>query len=68
MRLSEKSVKSLRILLKERFGLDYTDEQAQEAGMAIIRYMTVKAQREQDLTNYKEYENGQEPGNYGTTK
>ncbi len=54
MRLSSKHIKKLQLLLKEIHGLDYTDEQAQEAGMAIMRFVQVKAQRTQELANLKE--------------
>lgn len=64
MRLSSESIKSLQVLLRELHGLDYTDEQAQEAGMAIMRFVAVKAQRERDLTKNKDYEDGQVPGNH----
>lgn len=56
MRLSSERVKSLQVLLKELCGLDYTDEQAQEAGVAIIRFVSVKAQRKRELS--KNEENG----------
>ena len=52
MRLSNGRIKSLQALLKE-LGLEYTNEQAQEAGMAIMRFVIVKAQRQQELTNKK---------------
>ncbi len=38
-------------------GKDYTDEQAHEAGMAIMRFVIAKAQREQELLNNKEISN-----------
>lgn len=49
MRLSSERIKSLQILLKELTGQDYTDEQAQEAGMAIMRFVIAKAHRKQEL-------------------
>jgi len=55
MRLSNERIKALQVLLKEEFGLDYTDEQAQVAGMAIMRFVIAKAQRKQDLA--KEWKN-----------
>jgi hypothetical protein len=50
MRLSTDRIKSLQALLKEQCGLEYTEEQAQAAGMAIIRFVMAKAQREKELT------------------
>ncbi len=44
MKLSIERVCSLKILLKE-LGLDYTDEEVQSAGLAIMRFVLVKAQR-----------------------
>lgn len=58
MRLSSECIKSLQALLKEEFGFDYTDEQAQEAGMAIMRFAAAKALRRKKLANNKEYEDG----------
>jgi len=56
MRLSSERIKTLQALLKEEFGLDYSDEQAQEAGLAIMRFVIAKTQREKELSNHKEYE------------
>jgi hypothetical protein len=44
-RLSTTHIKALQRLLKERFGLDYTDEQAQQAGLAIMRFAIAKELR-----------------------
>ncbi len=65
MRLSSEQVSSLKVILKEHCGLDYTDEQAQEAGLAIMRFVAVKSRREQELTHNKEVSNEQVSGNYG---
>lgn len=51
MRLSTQQITSLKALLKEHTGKDYTDEQAQEAGMAIMRFVIAKSQREKESTN-----------------
>jgi hypothetical protein len=51
MRLSSERITSLQALLREKYGLELTDEQAQEAGMAIMRFVIAKAQREKELTN-----------------
>jgi hypothetical protein len=45
MRLSQTHIKALQRLLKEKFGLDYTDEQAQQAGLAIMRFAIAKKLR-----------------------
>lgn len=45
MRLSQKHIKALQQLLREQFGLDYTDEQAQQAGLAIMRFAIAKELR-----------------------
>lgn len=58
MRLSNERVKSLQALLKELHGLDYTDEQAQGAGMDILRFMIAKAQRKQQLIRSEGNNNG----------
>lgn len=54
MRIHSDQIKSLQALLRQ-LGLDYTDEQAQEAGIAIIRFVIAKAQREEQLLE-KDYE------------
>ena len=48
MRINSDHIKSLQAILRE-LGLDYTDEQAQQAGLAIIRFVIAKAQREKQL-------------------
>lgn len=57
MRLSNERIKTLQTLLKEEFDLDYSDEQAQEAGMAIMRLVVAKTRRKQELIRNKENEN-----------
>lgn len=59
MRLSEERIKCLRTLLREHCDLELTDEQAQEAGMAILRFVLAKAQRKRELAKYKENDYGQ---------
>lgn len=54
MRLNDKRIKELQELLKELYGIEYTAEQAQEAGIAIIRFVLAKTQRQQQLKNDKE--------------
>ena len=61
MRLSNERIKSLQALMREKYGLELTDEQTQEAGFAIMRFVIAKAQREKELI--KEMEN-----NYGQPK
>jgi len=50
MRLSKKQLTSLKVILRELYGLELADEQVQEAGMAIIRFVIAKARRKQLLT------------------
>lgn len=50
MRLSSERIESLQALLKELHGLDYSTEQAQEAGLAIMRFVLAKHQYEQQPT------------------
>lgn len=55
MRISDERIKQLQALLKEQFDLDFTNEQSQEAGLAIMRFTLAKTQRQQNLTdNHKE--------------
>lgn len=51
MRLSANRIKELQVLLKELYGLNYTDEQTQEAGLVIMRFVIAKAQRQRQLNN-----------------
>jgi len=47
MRISPERIKELQKLLKEQTGKNYTDEEAQEAGLAITRFTTAKEQSRQ---------------------
>lgn len=58
MRISPKLIESLKLLLKEQSGLDYTDEEVQEAGIAIMRFTAAKLQRANTLSGYKEADDG----------
>lgn len=51
-RISPDRIKELQKLLKEQAGKDYTEEEAQEAGLAIMRFVLVKEQRRHE-TNQK---------------
>jgi hypothetical protein len=44
-RISPKRIKELQKLLKEQMGKDYSDEEAQKAGLAIMRFTLAKKQR-----------------------
>lgn len=59
MRLSNERIKALQELLKKLYGLELTDEQTQQAGLQIMRFVVAKAQRERELTNKKGQNNGQ---------
>lgn len=59
MRLNERRIKGLQVLMREKLGLELTDEQAQDAGLAIMRFLVAKAQRKQELVNYEENVNEQ---------
>lgn len=50
VKLSPKQIKELEKLLQEETGKDYTDEEAQEAGLAIMRFVYAKMQRERKST------------------
>ena len=56
MRLSAKRIKALQTLLNKELGLKYDDAKAQEAGLAIMRFVIAKSQREHELTKLKENE------------
>ena len=49
VRISPHHLKKLQRLLKEQTGKDYSNEEAQEAGIAIMKFVLVKEQREQEL-------------------
>ncbi len=49
MKFSDERIKELQAILKEEFGLDYTAEQTQEAGIAIIRFVLAKTQRQLNI-------------------
>lgn len=48
-RISPKRIKELQKLLKEQTGRDYTDEEAQKAGLSIMRFVVAKEKRKQEL-------------------
>lgn len=49
MRLSPEQIKKLQKLLKEQTGKDYSDEEVQKAGLAIMRFVLAKEQRKHDI-------------------
>lgn len=51
MRLGTARIKALRDLLKKEFDLDYDDEEAQQAGLAIMRFTLAKLKRSHSLNN-----------------
>lgn len=52
-RISPERIIELQKLLKKQTGKDYTDEEAQEAGLAILRFVVAKEQRRQELGGNK---------------
>lgn len=50
-RISPERIKELQKLLKEQTGKDYTDEEAQQAGLAIMRFVIAKEQYRQELSD-----------------
>lgn len=58
MRLSSQRIETLRALLRELHDLELTDEQTQEAGLAIMRFVKAKSQRKYELIK-KDSDNGQ---------
>lgn len=50
VRISPERIKELQKLLKEQTGKDYSDEEAQEAGLAIIRFVIAKERRRHELS------------------
>lgn len=50
MRLSPERIKELQKLLKEQTGKDYTDEEAQQAGLSIMRFVVAKEQRNREAS------------------
>jgi hypothetical protein len=59
MKLGSENVAKLQKLLKEELGLDYSETEANEAGLAIIRFVEVKRRRADELRNVKGDGNGQ---------
>lgn len=53
-RISPERIKELQKLLKEQTGKDYSSEEAQEAGLAIIRFVIAKERRRQQLRSEAE--------------
>ncbi len=59
MRLSRERIINLQALLREHCDLDYSEEQAQEAGAAIMRFVVAKSQRQTAASSIKENGNEQ---------
>lgn len=53
MRISDKRLKELQKLLKEQTGKDYSDEDAQQAGLAIMRFVLAKEKSNHELKRTK---------------
>lgn len=51
MRISEQHITNLQALLKEVTGKEYSREQAQEAGIAIMRFAAAKLHSQFESTN-----------------
>jgi hypothetical protein len=49
MRLSDERIKELQKILLDECGLELTDEEAQQAGLAIMRFVLVKETRKREL-------------------
>jgi hypothetical protein len=59
MKLSPENIAKLQKLLKQELGLDYSEIETNEAGLAIIRFVEVKRMRVNELRNVKGDGNGQ---------
>lgn len=73
MKISDDQIITLQKLLNDVLGLNYTQEEAQQAGNAIIRFVAVKRWREQERQKIEaiireENGDGQLPGNYRATQ
>lgn len=42
MRISSQRIEELKMLLKKHYNLDYDDEQVQQAGRAILKFVGLK--------------------------
>lgn len=51
MRLSHKQIKELQALLLEMTGKEYSPEEAQTAGLAVIRFVSAKELQKHQLSN-----------------
>lgn len=51
MRVSSTDLEKLRELLKAEYALDYSPEQAQEAGLAILRFVVAKESRRREAVH-----------------
>lgn len=51
MRLNDEQIEKLQKLLKEETGRDYTKEETQQAGLAIMQFVLAKELRKKELEN-----------------
>lgn len=64
MRLSQERINALQKVLKDQYDLELSDEEAQEAGLSIMRFVKAKYLRKQELNNnQRSNDNGQGNGN-----
>lgn len=53
MRFSPDLISELKQILLEQYGVEYSDEEAQTVGIAIVRFVIVKRQREAEKSVIK---------------
>jgi hypothetical protein len=58
MRLSQQRIWALQKMLKDDFGLEYSEEEVQRAGTAILRFVVAKLRKEVEQAAAQEKNNG----------
>jgi enoyl-CoA hydratase/carnithine racemase len=58
MRISHKQIKELQALLLEMTGKEYSPEEAQTAGLAIVRFVSAKELQKDQLISKEIKNNG----------
>ena len=56
MRFSEDRIKNIQSIMKDQFGKDVTDEEAQQIGLAVLAFVIAKAEHEPIVLNLTEDE------------
>lgn len=56
MRFSKHRIKQIKLIMKDQFDKDITDDEAQQIGLAVLAFVIAKAEHEPIILNLTEDE------------